>query len=101
MGAPPLGGDPPLGGLPPPAAAPRSLLHLLSALLKAALLVLMPLVSNTGPLPEVFAAGRSTPFSRMQAVNFANALLDPAPRNRAAPEAGKFPPPHFFNADCN
>jgi hypothetical protein len=104
LGAPPLGGDPPLGGLPPPAAAPRSLRHLLSALLNAVLLVLMPLVLNTGPLPEVFAAGRSTPFSRMQAVNFASVLLEFAPPKRAAPAAppaGKFPPPHFFNAACS
>ena len=57
LGGPPLGGAP-FGGPPPPAAGPRSLRHLLSALLNAALLVLMPLVSNTGPLPEVFGAGR-------------------------------------------
>jgi hypothetical protein len=37
------------------------------------LLVSMPLVSNTGPLPEVFGAGTFTPFSRMQVANFASA----------------------------
>jgi hypothetical protein len=35
---------------------------LVSAVLNWALLVLIPFVSNTGPLPEVFGAGTFTPF---------------------------------------
>ena len=50
--------------------------------------MLMPLVSNTGPFPEVFGFGRLTPFSRMHAANFSSAALPAAllkKRPRAPP----------------
>jgi hypothetical protein len=63
-----------------------------------ALLVSMPLVSNTGPLPEVFGAGTFTPFSRMQVANFASAVLKAGLLKRVPPRLAKAPPPHFFSA---
>ncbi len=69
---------------------------MLSADLNASLLVLIPLVSNTGPLPDVLGVGRVTPFSRMQATNFVSAVLDVALLKRPAP--AKLPPPHFLIA---
>jgi hypothetical protein len=61
-----------------------------------ALLVLIPLVLNTGPFPDVFGVGRLTPFSRMQATNFVSAVLDAALLKRAPPV--KLPAPHFLSA---
>ena len=97
-GAPLALGDPPAPG--PRRNAPlRSLWHLVSAALNWALLVSMPLVSNTGPLPEVFGAGTFTPFSRRQVANFASAVLKAGLLKRAAPpRPAKVPPPHFFSA---
>jgi hypothetical protein len=69
---------------------------LLCADLNVALLVLSPLVLNTGPFPDVLGVGRLTPFSRMQATNFVSPALDAALLDRPAP--GKLPPPHFFSA---
>jgi hypothetical protein len=69
---------------------------LASAALNWALLVSMPLVSNTGPVPEVFGAGTFTPFSRMQVANFASAALKAGLLKRAPPRPAKAPPPHFF-----
>jgi hypothetical protein len=63
------------------------------------LAVLMPVVLNTGPLPDVLGAGRFTPFSRMQATNFVSAALAVGLLKREAPP--KLPPPHFFNASWN
>jgi hypothetical protein len=64
--------------------------------LNTELVVLIPLVLNTGPLPEVFGGGRLTPFSRMQATYFASAALDAALLKRPPPP--KLAPPHFFSA---
>jgi hypothetical protein len=80
--ASPLGGAP-VGGVPPGAPRPsgvpfRSPWHVFSALLNAELFVLIPLVLNTAPLPEVFASGRFTPFSRMQLANLARAAFEAA-----------------------
>src|ERR1700728_2351133 len=59
----------------------------------------MPLVSNTGPLPEVFGAGTFTPFSRMQVANFASAAWKAGLLKRAPPpRPANLPPPHFFSA---
>ena len=100
-------GSLPRGGAPaPPAPAPRrnaarkALWHLASAALNWALLVSMPLVSNTGPLPEVFGAGTFTPFSRRQLANLASAAWKAGLLKRAPPRAppAKLPPPHFFSA---
>jgi hypothetical protein len=65
-----------------------------------ALFVFRPLVLKIGPLPDVFGAGRLTPFARMQAANAANALLRAGLLN-ACPPRPKFPPPHFFTAASN
>ena len=92
--SPLLGGAAPAGApLVPGAPAPvprlnaplRSLWHLASAALNCALLVSMPFVSNTGPLPEVFGAGTFTPFWRMQVANFASAALKVGLSKRVAP----------------
>ena len=61
-----------------------------------ALLVLSPLVLNTGPFPDVLGVGRLTPFSRMQATNFVSPAFDAALLEPAAP--AKLPAPHFFSA---
>jgi hypothetical protein len=72
---------------------------LLCADLNVALVVLMPVVLNTGPVPEVLAAGRLTPFSRMQATNFASAALAVELLKRAPRPVPLRP--HFFNASWN
>src|ERR1700730_14963379 len=59
----------------------------------------MPVVLNTGPLPDVFGVGSLTPFSRMQATNFVSAALAVGLLKRAAPP--KLPLPHFLNASWN
>jgi hypothetical protein len=64
--------------------------------LNVELLVLMPFVLNTGPLPEVLGVDRLTPFSCMQATNFVSAALDVALLKRPPP--AELPPPHFFSA---
>ena len=61
----------------------------------------MPLVLNTGPLPDEFGVGSLMPFSRMQVANFVSAVLEAALPERAAPPPGKFPPPHFLIAAWN
>jgi hypothetical protein len=60
--------------------------------------VLMPLVLNTGPLPDVLGVGRLTPFSRIQATNFVSAAFPAALLNRPWPN---LPPPHFLRASWN
>src|ERR1700728_839640 len=79
------------------------LAHLVSAALNVVLLVFKPLVLNTGPLPDVFGAGTSTPSSRMHAANLVSAALaaglaklDPLPRLKWPPPACN--PPHFLIA---
>jgi hypothetical protein len=72
---------------------------LLCADLNVELAVLMPVVLNTGPVPDVFGVGRLTPFSRMQATNFVSAALAVGLLKRAAPL--ELAPPHFFNASWN
>ncbi|HEV3284809.1 MAG TPA: hypothetical protein VG010_11455 [Solirubrobacteraceae bacterium] len=63
------------------------------------LVVLIPVVLNTGPLPDVFGVGSLTPFSVMHATNFASAALPSGLLKRLAPR--KLPEPHFFNASWN
>jgi hypothetical protein len=82
-----------------PAEPRRPLWHLAWADLNVELAVLIPVVLNTGPLPEVLGVGRLTPFSRMQATNFVSAALDVELLNRPPPP--KLPPPHFFSASWN
>jgi hypothetical protein len=70
---------------------------LLCAALKLALLVSRPLLLKTGPLPEVLALGRSTPFSRIQATYLLSAALAVA-LLKLGPAPARLEPPHFFSA---
>ena len=64
-----------------------------------ALVVLIPLVLKTGPVPDVLGTGRLTPCSRMQAANFVSAALAVALLKR--PGRVKLPAPHFLSASWN
>jgi hypothetical protein len=54
-------------------AAVKSLRHFAIAAVNCGLLVSIPRMLKIGPAPEVFGAGRLTPFSRMHPANAVSA----------------------------
>jgi hypothetical protein len=70
------------------------------AALSFALVTFSPLVLKTGPIPDVFGAGRFTPLTRMHAAKAVSAFVLVGLFGARLPPA-MFPPPHFARAASN